>query len=285
MFSSKVATKAGINNRVFFLTKKIFVSYISIFILFSMVFMFFLYSSFSAYQKLGLISTVEVQNNISLIAVNKEIILPLIVQLVLLFFLIIVITLLVIVFIIKQIRDPLVAFIVDLKKITGTGNFVDRFDCSSSSRIINNLATALNAAFDRMIEFDQLKANKIATTSNIIRDIINDVDEGILIIDKGKIITAINGAAEKYLKINSGEANNKSVFRYMNNEKLFSFINKAINEGSNIINESIEYRKGDTLCFDVIGYVDKFKRSSGAIIVIKGKKNLQPFPSVAYTNS
>lgn len=242
------------------LKHKLIISYSVIFISFMVFFVFF---SASLIQTLGAVNKITHE--------QLKVIQPLLYKTIPALLLVLLITIYTIVYIIRQISEPIQDIIKNLDVIADDGLYKNSF-INGSTGIIQKLKESLHSAFSRMVEFDYLKANRITINTNIIRNIINDIDEGIVVLDKNKIVKDINQTAEQHLKLTSGELLNKSFARYVNNTKLIKTMNTALKDGSNNVDEIIEVFKGEVLLIDFLTYLDKNKETAGIVLVIKEKK-------------
>lgn len=232
------------------------------------------FMAFFAFFSTSLIQTLSTVNQITpeqLKAITQSSVQPLLYKTIPALLLVLLITIYTIVYIIRQISEPIQEIIKNLDKITNDGLYKNHFS-NGNTGIIQKLKESLHSAFSRMVEFDYLKANRITINTNIIRNIINDIEEGIVILDKNKIVKDINQTAEQHLKLTSGELLNKSFARFVNNTKLIKTMNTALKDGSNNVDESIEVFKGEFLLIDFLTYLDKDKDTAGIVLVIKEKK-------------
>lgn len=178
--------------------------------------------------------------------------------------------------IIKQNQKPLISLIKGLSAVKRNGTYGDQFNFPSDNNILQSaLKNKLHETFIELNNFDTLKADKIARDNNVLRNILNDISEGIVVLDKDKMVLNINSQAERFLKLTSGESREKNITRIIKNSNLENLINSAIKNESNTVDISIEIAKDEIILVDALTYLNKYKNTAGVVLVIKESKKIE----------
>jgi len=120
--------------------------------------------------------------------------------------------------------------------------------------------------------FDLLKANRIFLEVNSLKTLIDHISEGVLLLNKDKIVTHINPEGERLLRLLPGEIIGQIVVRKISDEHFISLINEAVDKDQKISNETITIKEGQPIKLNIFPIQNKFGESIRVMIILSEKK-------------
>lgn len=143
-------------------------------------------------------------------------------------------------------------------------NFSEFFKSFSFFQLLNNLKNLLSL----YKSFDNMKTARIVLESSTIKQLMNVVNEGLILVNKDFTVTHINHIAEKSLGLLPGEIIGQAISRKISNESILMHLEKAFNFDSKITDLEIE--KLD-LTLSMYPLKDKFGDIIRTLVVLKTK--------------
>ena len=108
-----------------------------------------------------------------------------------------------------------------------SGHFTEFF-CSTS---FEDVVVNMESLFKLFRSFDVMKANRISLDVNTIKQIIDNVSEGVLILNKDKIVTRLNAPCEEMFGLIPGELLGQVITRCITSELLISELDEVLSKG------------------------------------------------------
>ncbi len=113
---------------------------------------------------------------------------------------------------------------------------------------------------------DVLKTAKVGIENGTVKPILNNVSEGIIFVNKHKVVSHINHIAESMLGLIPGEALGEVISRQINNNQLLDLLDKALEYDQKIVDMTLEDKK---LSVGVFPIKDKFGDLVRVIVMLK----------------
>lgn len=118
-------------------------------------------------------------------------------------------------------------------------NFNPFFEGESFNQISNNSLQL----FSLFKSFDNMKSARVATEVNNLKILMSNITEGVLIINKEKIVTQINHPAEQHLKLVPGEVIGHIISRHINQKEIITAIENALEQDKRTNDMKIKLRE------------------------------------------
>lgn len=142
-----------------------------------------------------------------------------------------------------------------IKDALSEHKFKEEFNHLYSSKSFHGSIQNLNKTFSFLKTIDTMKTAKASLESNSIKPLTNNVSEGVVFLNKYKVVLHINHIAELFLGLIPGEAEGEVLSRKFNNDSLDKLIDKTIEFDQKIINEKLD---DEDLVVNIIPIKDKF---------------------------
>lgn len=120
--------------------------------------------------------------------------------------------------------------------------------------------------------FDTMKASRIMVECSSIKMIINQVQEGILIVNREKIVTHINHPAEQLLKLIPGEILGETISRKISHPDILEKIDLSLSQSQKTKEKVVKFQDGTTLELTILPVNNKLTEVIRCILFIKQKK-------------
>lgn len=143
-----------------------------------------------------------------------------------------------------------------------TSNFTEFFKSFSFFQLLRNLRNLLSL----YKSFDNMKTARIVLESSTIKQLMNVVNEGLILVNKDFTVTHINHVAEKKLGLIPGEIIGQAISRKISNELILSNLEKAFNFDSKVTDLNIEKLN---LSMSMYPLKDKFGDIIRTLVVLK----------------
>jgi len=143
--------------------------------------------------------------------------------------------------------------------------FIDLTKATSFSDVYTHNTKLLNL----YKSFDHMKTARLALEVSSIKQLMNNVDAGVVLINKELVVTHINHSGEQFLKLLPGEIIGETVSRKISNEAFLETVNNALKYDQKLIDEAIEIIKGTTLSVSVLPIKDKYGDVVRALVIVK----------------
>jgi PAS domain-containing protein len=167
---------------------------------------------------------------------------------------------------IKQLNETIKESLVERKLDV---NFEEFYQGKTFESIGSNFA----ALFNLLRSLDNMKSSRISLESNSLKILTNNIPEGVAIINKEKIVTQVNHAAEKMLRLIPGEIIGQSISRKISSPLIMESLDLCLNEDKKIVNERLELKESQVLNLNIFPVKNKFGETVRAVMVLTEKKN------------
>lgn len=148
-------------------------------------------------------------------------------------------------------------------------HFPQLFQGQTFHEISKNIETT----FHLLKSFDIMKSTKINLEVSTLKVLISHIEEGILFVDKDKIVTHINQIGEHFFKLIPGEIIHQSISRKIHSPILLESIELCLNEEKKIINKIIYIGDETPLLCSIIPIRNKQNNAIRALILVKKTLN------------
>ena len=144
----------------------------------------------------------------------------------------------------------------------------DAFDNLCTNRSLFKSLSSVQKLLKLFRSFDLMKSGRVACETESIKMIMNDIEEGVVIIDKDLFVKSINHNAEKILGLIPGEIINHMFSRKVNDEALLSELNQAVSD-SQRINGFLLVHKKQSVLVDIIPVLSSNEETVRLIMILK----------------
>ena len=143
--------------------------------------------------------------------------------------------------------------------------FPEFYSATQFSDVLINLRTI----FSTFKSLDHLKAGRVSLEVNTVKLLTNHISEGVIMVNKDKVVTHINSNAESLLKLIPGEIVGQSIVRKITNTQVINLLDQALVHEEKITNIPIKLNEQLNIALDVLPIHDKFGVVIRAMLVIK----------------
>ena len=144
----------------------------------------------------------------------------------------------------------------------------DAFDELFRERTLGSAIANVQKLLKLLRSFDQMKTSRVGVEASSIKAIMNDISEGIVLLDSDLFVKSINHKAETFLGLIPGEIVDHMFSRKVNHDVLFEHIQQALDDCQRVTALSIEYKK-EPFSVDVIPITDQSEAVVRLVIVFK----------------
>jgi transcriptional regulator with PAS, ATPase and Fis domain len=138
-----------------------------------------------------------------------------------------------------------------------------------SGKTFSTITTNIISIFSLFKSFDNLKAAQISIEMNSLKSIINNIHEGIILINKEKIVTHINHPAETIFRLIPGEILNQIISRKISNPVILENLDKVFEEDIKINDLETTLKGGKTILLNILPIKNKFNETTRAMIIFE----------------
>jgi len=149
-----------------------------------------------------------------------------------------------------------------------TTNFSDFYKSMSFFQLLKNLKNLLSL----YKSFDNMKTARIVLESSTIKQLMNVVNEGLLLVNKDFTVTHINHVAEKSLGLIPGEIIGQAISRKISNELILTHLEKAFNFDAKITDLKLENLN---ITLSMYPLKDKFGDIIRTLVILKNSSENQ----------
>jgi hypothetical protein len=142
--------------------------------------------------------------------------------------------------------------------------FPEFYEASSFSDVYKNL----NSLLGLYKSFDHMKTARLSLEISSVKQLMNMVGEGVMLINKEHVVTHVNHVGEKLLKLIPGEIIGETVSRKVSNDKFLEFVERGLEYDQKVISERIEIAKNYFLSLSVIPVKDKYGEVVRALVLM-----------------
>ena len=126
--------------------------------------------------------------------------------------------------------------------------------------------------------FDHMKTTRCYTEINTLKTIMNNLKEGVVIIDENQTVVSINHAAEQLLRLIPGEVEGLSLSRKINSASLLESVEVAIEKGEKVIEKRIALPERKKIQVTLLPVTDKKNHVVRAVMVVTPSTTRQKKP-------
>ncbi|MCP4049522.1 MAG: PAS domain-containing protein [bacterium] len=148
-------------------------------------------------------------------------------------------------------------------------NFSDYY----SGQTFDNIAANIKSLFSLFQSFDNMKVSRISTETHNLKLLINNISEGVLILNKEKIVTHINHTGETMLKLLPGEIIDQMISRKISNNIILENLDKAVQQDIKITDVELSI-KNTILNLNIFPIKNSFGEIIRSLIIIENKNSL-----------
>jgi transcriptional regulator with PAS, ATPase and Fis domain len=120
--------------------------------------------------------------------------------------------------------------------------------------------------------FDNMKSNRISADSATIKVILDHITEGIVIVNKEKVVTHINHPAEQILKLLPGDIIGQIISRQVSHPDLIGAIDMAISQDIKTREKTIKFSDEKLITVNIYPVTNKLSEVTRAILILAVKK-------------
>ena len=143
------------------------------------------------------------------------------------------------------------------------------FDEINTGDVFSDIVENANILFSLFKNYDTMKSARISLEVNSIKQLINIVDEGVVLIKKDKVVSHINHRAEEILKLIPGQIVGQIVARHISHQDILASIDDALMNDQRINDMEIDLRIKDSKVFmSVLPIKNKFGDVVRVLIVL-----------------
>ena len=135
--------------------------------------------------------------------------------------------------------------------------------------ISNNMEELLNL----FKSFDVMKSNRIFLESTTINVVLNNIVEGVVVVNEEKVVTNINHRGEEILRLKPGEAVGQAFSRKITQDKLLKGLNKTLEKQEKVLNQKIVIKKGKQVSANFIPIKDGNEDVSRCVMILTEVKD------------
>lgn len=119
--------------------------------------------------------------------------------------------------------------------------------------------------------FDHMKATKIGVETQSLKAIVNNIEEGVMVLNKDRVVTHINHTAENMLRLLPGEIVGQTVSRKVSSPEMLSCIERTLSEDHKFLQVVCCIREGIPLSLDTYPIKDAFGEVVRVVAILRQK--------------
>ena len=145
----------------------------------------------------------------------------------------------------------------------------DDFPLYKSTYTFEGISTHLHSILSLYKSFDNMKTARIMLEVNSVKQLMNVVDEGVLLINADRVVTHINHNGEQLLRLIPGEIIGEAISRKISNELFLQNLDQTLEFDQKIIGKKITFGDKNILLISMFPVKDKFGDVVRALVVIR----------------
>lgn len=162
----------------------------------------------------------------------------------------------------KRINSKLVQAVAK-KKLSITFNVFETHDLYES---ITKNANALFAIFK---SYDNMKSSRVSLEVNTIKMLMNTVKEGVILVNRNKVVTHISHQAEDILRLAPGETEGEAISRNLSHEVFLSSLDASLSQDKKITKLPLVLADDVKVKLTILPIKNKFGDLVRALIVLE----------------
>lgn len=136
-------------------------------------------------------------------------------------------------------------------------------------RTFDRVASNTQFIFDMFKTFDNMKIGRISQEMNSLKILINNINEGIVLLTKDRIVTHINHPAETMLRLIPGEIIDQAISRKISNKVLLDNLDLALEKGQKVMDVEAMIKEDTPLNMHILPVKNKFGDIVRAMIILE----------------
>lgn len=144
-------------------------------------------------------------------------------------------------------------------------SFDDFYKGKTFFRVINNT----ESLFGLFKSFDNMKTSRITLEFNTLKVLLNNLSEGIILVNKEKVVTHISHTGETMLRLIPGEIVGQNIYRKISHTTFLENFEEALESEKKIIGQTVEIKEGHPLDLNVFPVKNKFGEVMRVVIILK----------------
>jgi PAS domain-containing protein len=155
-----------------------------------------------------------------------------------------------------------------IREALGERKLEEHFTNLSSAKNYDELRKNINSVLSLFKSFDMMKANRIALETSSIKSLMNNISEGVLLVNKEKVVTHINHRGEQILRLIPGEIIGTAASRKISHDVFLAKLDDAIQNNQIITDQYIQIRENHPLKLNLFPIKNKFGEVIRALVII-----------------
>lgn len=143
------------------------------------------------------------------------------------------------------------------------------FPLFKSNATLRGILSHLNSVLSLYKSFDNMKTARILLEVNAIKQLMNVIDEGVLLINAERVVTHINHIGEQLLRFIPGEVIGEAISRKISNESFLSHLDQVLEFDQKVIGKTITFGDTNHLLISMYPVKDKFGDVVRSLVVIR----------------
>ena len=148
-------------------------------------------------------------------------------------------------------------------------NFTDFFN----GLTFDDISTNTQSIFSLFKSFDNIKVARISSETNSIKIIINNINEGVLLVNKERIVTHINHPSEMMLRLIPGEIIDQIISRKISHKLILDNLDYALDKGQKVTDVEVSLKDNDPFILNIFPVKNKFGEIIRAIVILEKKSD------------
>ena len=148
--------------------------------------------------------------------------------------------------------------------------FPDFYQAITRKGLLENLQTI----FSMFKSLDHLKSARVSLEVKTVKLLSNSIQEGVVLVNKDKVVSYINAQAEQILRLIPGEGTGDTITRHIHHADIVKALDLALDSEEKTTDLLVEHAE-DSFCVTVLPIHDRFGTVSRALFVLKRKQEEQ----------
>lgn len=135
-------------------------------------------------------------------------------------------------------------------------------------KTLQDLTESVDHLFHLYKTFDQMKTSRCYTEALTSKILMNNLEEGVMVVDTHKTVTAINHSAEQLLRLIPGEILGLSISRKISNNTLLESLDLVVEKGQKVIDKRMALPERKKLQMTILPVTNKKYEVVRALILL-----------------
>ncbi|MBT5855282.1 PAS domain-containing protein [bacterium] len=147
------------------------------------------------------------------------------------------------------------------------------FEDFQSRDVFQELTRNANSIFALFKSFDQMKSARISLEVTSIKLLMNTISEGVLLINREKVVTHVNHQAEDMLRLIPGEIIGETILRHISESHFLESLDKVLQNERKVTDVELKLREDRPLKLTILPIKNKFGELVRALVVLQSDQN------------